>query len=1021
MDNDGLPTPSTGLPSKTNAPATPEKKMLKLRSDGRLRSPKSPRPTAETKSKRKRKSSESKPGQGAKIAIIKYGADAGSRLALAQKIKDIWEGKTQARMQNVKEISPPKPHVPAKPTHPFFLGKAAKFQEPGMALMDAKKSVQTSQVESAKVSSPNKASLPSKTSNQNAWSDVVGSFQKQSRHIGSLQALWPPNNMVHVLPFEVGLANNGQERSSLELAVRPRKLKDAVICVAEHESVLAPYQEAVKNTRFAHPTVNSPPIQKPVRKVMTGLQLQRATCQNVTTFRPDSTVLSDPSIDELSDSPPCTNPIPVIVHSGLQRMYQNIPSLNAFDKFECETQDWMSKYAPKRPADVLQKDQEIGLLRDWLRGLKISAVACGDPSAKKTAESSAVANNRISTIKKRRKKRAKALDGFVVSSDEEADQMDTIDDPTAPDSASLNRSSLKGSLVRAGGLEYKAENMNNAVVISGPHGCGKTAAVYAVTQELGFEVFEINAGSRRSGRDLLDKVGDMTRNHLVNGSHQIDHNELAEDAEDLMRLTDAFEQDIETGRQGKMQSFFKPDAKVKEQPKGRPRKRKGASSPKAGPKKPKAQKQSVILLEEVDVLFEEDKQFWTITLEMITRSKRPVIMTCTDERYLPLEDLPLFAVLRFTPPAESLATDYLLLLACSEGHLLSHDVVASLYRSKQYDLRASIAELNLFCQMAIGDTEGGLGWFLIRSSPEECQNKKGEALRVVSEGSYASGIGSLGYSRPMHANNSILERDIELLSKVWYEWGLDMADSEDFIDLHGFAHSPKSSTEARLDILRSLDSAYDSLSAADICTPLAMRQGSSSILDTTQPKLSEKTRASYIEGARLLEAEPLIDQTGTSTYIALTLRALVRRSFPGTKPLDPNTITQYLPHMLASLTTTALVSPQTLSTAFSPLKQSPIISVLASPSSTITTDIAPYIRSITAFDLRLEEQRRRLENAAGPSDGKRARTTRASRAALEGGAKATTRRERWFPVPLDLARVRDTGGKGWAEAVVGGE
>lgn len=229
------------------------------------------------------------------------------------------------------------------------------------------------------------------------------------------------------------------------------------------------------------------------------------------------------------------------------------------------------------------------------------------------------------------------------------------------------------------------------------------------------------------------------------------------------------------------------------------------------------------------------------------------------------------------------------------------------------------------------------------------------------------------------------------------------------------------SRENSLTILRSLEDAYESLSAADVCSPWDMREGCSIRLDTTQPRFSEKWRTNYVEGAALLEAEPLIDQTGTSLSIALALRALARRSIPKYQPIDFETITQKLPHMLQIHSMQGPVTPQSLEIAFAAIK-APTISVLGSPTSAIVTDVAPYIRSITAFDLRLEDQRRQLETASSAAKdggyGKLVRKTRASRAALEGGAKATTRRERWFPAPLDFGLVERTGSSGWIEAAL---
>ena len=83
----------------------------------------------------------------------------------------------------------------------------------------------------------------------------------------------------------------------------------------------------------------------------------------------------------------------------------------------------------------------------------------------------------------------------------------------------------------------------------------------------------------------------------------------------------------------------------------------------------------------------------------------------------------------------------------------------------------------------------------------------------------------------------------------------------------------------------------------------------------------------------------------------------------------------------------------------------------------ITEDLAPYVRSIVSYDIRLEEQRERLSSllAQPGQNSKRQRTTRASRAALEGGNKASTRRERWFPTTTNFDSVLQSGGKDWQD------
>src|SRR5262249_18394919 len=154
----------------------------------------------------------------------------------------------------------------------------------------------------------------------------------------------------------------------------------------------------------------------------------------------------------------------------------------------------------------------------------------------------------------------------------------------------------------------------NTLIISGPHGCGKTAAVYAVAKELDFEVFEINPSSRRSGKDVLEKIGDMTRNHHVR-QHQSAN---ASDGQDAAG-EDVVPQGTTSGKQPTMNAFFKAKttatkaqqaAKPASKSAAKPAAKPGAKNLQGEPKKEptKTQRQSLILIEEADILYEEDKQ-----------------------------------------------------------------------------------------------------------------------------------------------------------------------------------------------------------------------------------------------------------------------------------------------------------------------------------------------------------------------------------------------------------------------------
>ncbi|KAL8940495.1 MAG: hypothetical protein Q9216_002782 [Gyalolechia sp. 2 TL-2023] len=1041
---------------------TTPRKFMKARSDGRLASPKTQANKDEPPKRRRGRPCKSVGAAYEGLVVVKYGKTEEIRIALGEKIAEIFS-RSETHVESELASRPAsRPPEPLKATHPFFLGKLMRHTQAHS--LGSKKSGQTDNASGEEDGHECSTSPVKKRSKTNSIANVNGSTRpsvtgpgrnpvtfggSQARRCpGAFEPIWPPKDMFHICPDFEGQANAFSSRQAKKLdAFRPSattKLKHTAAKVVEDEEVLYNYITTVEackvgynDTKYAN--LKPEPLRVPTRKIVRGNELRRLHCERNSLQslgqRQNDQVETD-EIDELSGGFHQGSSI----HPALTHLLHDLPeSRTAFDRFECEMNDWAHKYAPKKSEDILQPGQEAVILKEWLRSLTVNAISQGTGIAGADVDSTRTFKKLHAAVTRKKRKRAEELDGFVVSSDEEANAMDELNDNAGcvrfePEGKHNKRTVLRNrdaaNLVNNQGVTEKSAN---AVVISGPNGCGKTAAAYAAARELGFEVFEINAGSRRSGKDILDKVGDMTRNHLVNQTRPNAPGLKDAPDEDISETEDDLKQDIEARRQGTMNAFLRSKRDKKPSTKGTHSKNDNAVEIKSTQK---AQKQSVILLEEVDVIFEEDKQFWATILELIVQSRRPVIMTCTDERLVPLDDLPLFGILRFRQPPIELATDYLLLLACSEGHLLSRDTVSALYRAKCNDLRASITELQFFCQMAIGDTKGGLDWMLIQPLGEEKQGSVPK--RVVSDGTYQRGMGWFDHKSHSPSQGQTVDEEIEIVSAVCNEWGIDLGIQDDFLGAAITALPPATSATDSLGTLRSLDLAYDALSAADTLQCPSFRTELSSPLDSTTPRLSEKDRVSYTEGLTLVQADLLRDHSGVSDSIAAALRAAARRicrkvaGLCQIRPLEEQFIIDLLPEMVQAQLRPKPVTPQTLSTAFTPLSRpskgssasrGPLISSFDGPTASIVEDIAPYVRTIVSYDLRLEEQRMQLGLAAqNGRGGKRARTTRASRAALEGGSKANTRRERWFPTNTDLQSILASGGERWQEkAVVGSE
>ncbi|SJX66512.1 uncharacterized protein SRS1_11337 [Sporisorium reilianum f. sp. reilianum] len=304
---------------------------------------------------------------------------------------------------------------------------------------------------------------------------------------------------------------------------------------------------------------------------------------------------------------------------------------------------WTDAFRPRLASACLGNERNAGYLRDWLRRLLVAA-----PGSVRTTDSKrkhAVQRR----VDRRRKKRARRgysdddedesddLTDFIVDDDDDEDAVGEWDDEaadeqwfgkfatidrasTASDDECVDVKSSQGTTTESKPVEATPradaqpdapqhtlaplDRLTNCMLLTGPTGSGKTASVYACAAELGYEVFELYPGmGKRSGKELLAAVGDLARNHMVS-----------------------------SGGVGGGATFNKP------------------LQPNASGAVAAAVRQSLILIEEADVLFEEDKGFWAAVVELVAESKRPVVVVCNELELVPVHDLPVQQVLEYTKP-----------------------------------------------------------------------------------------------------------------------------------------------------------------------------------------------------------------------------------------------------------------------------------------------------------------------------------------------------------------------------------
>ncbi|KAL2888460.1 Telomere length regulation protein elg1 [Ceratocystis lukuohia] len=946
------------------------------------------------------------------IATLHYGIDAADRRRIGSLIEQILSRPQQPGPASERATSPalsqygtatiapvstastpivvPNNLTPAqtnKSTHPFF-AKGTTTAPSFVTSSTATASLVAAKKPTLSLSTPCSPRRKSQPPASFGGGPSFGTRTKGMKVPGAQYPLFPPQDMVHVRcldPPSLTLRPESPRRLT-PICLPLRKAKQRATTVPDAESLITCLQSelGIKNiidalSRLSDDFAPAPAsLRVPKRHVESGRQVQARIRPQIRTPLPGSVPAQPVPIPDDSGSS-SDDDLAVVSRFRLQQRQKRQkpePPHPYIARLYSQLADGLSAYDRSQ---VLQSGREALLLKEWLEALKVNAVhtASADPKPKGKGP------------KKRGKKKKGKLDGFIIDENSDDDDggayspcEDSSDDALAewaPDVLGTKRSVAR----------TVAGRLRNAIVLSGKHGVGKTATVYAAAKELGFEVFEINAASRRAGKDILEKVGDMTRNHLVQ-----------------RQAGETGEASSTASKSAAIASFFgKKTADAKDAKDGEGKKDRKD-------KEPAAQKQSLILIEEADLLYDEDKNFWATLVTLMSQAKRPFVITCNDETLIPLHTLPLHAIFRLRTPPREASLDALVLIAACEGHVLHRQAIGELWASREGDLRAALAELQFWCQFGVGDVKGGFDWLLARWPTGSDVNEHGETLRVVSEGVYEGGMGWL--SRDSIAQGS---ENPEAAVQCWEDFGIDLYDWGSDANASSVPLQTVDGGKNPLAALEAFSDSADSMSLADVR------------IDPTIPEMPLKRREDFILGRTLLEADPMLHYSTLTLAIPAHIKAFAQKQRPpssdaGRCPTaaDP---TLMLKNVLSRPAPPPAICRPDYSAAFDPIAASSVFvwaahvdpSVFDRPMRLIALDVAPYVRSIVYHDT----QRRARNLSCSPApDGtdrpaKKLRATRAALSAMDGGHRASVRVQDYFATcsGVDNAAVLATAGASW--------
>ncbi|XP_061685098.1 ATPase family AAA domain-containing protein 5b isoform X2 [Syngnathoides biaculeatus] len=354
----------------------------------------------------------------------------------------------------------------------------------------------------------------------------------------------------------------------------------------------------------------------------------------------------------------------------------------------CEDVLWTEKYGPRCASELIGNNVQVSKLHRWLKIWKRRS-ECDDSRTMERIQNGETSSRNIS----------------------------------APDSWDC------GDFQGEAGSEDHGEPAPpcNTMLITGPPGVGKTASVYACARELGFQVFEVNSSSQRNGCQVLCQLREATQSHLVETAGKDPprpayFSNYGTKSEHLAgsKLPPAQKVSLGSKRQtlgrrrragkGKpaavtLTNFFKTKAKAEFRsglpPAKTPHdKLKKGPEPQTAPRNKKGAT-SLILFEEVDVVFEDDVGFLAAIKTFMTTTKRPVVLTANDLTFRERFHGSLEEVI-FKKPSAADVCSYLQLLCLAEGVNVTTDDLRNLLALTGGDVRRSLLQLQLWVKSVQG-------------------------------------------------------------------------------------------------------------------------------------------------------------------------------------------------------------------------------------------------------------------------------------------------------------------------------
>ncbi|KAF3617056.1 putative transmembrane emp24 domain-containing protein p24delta4-like [Capsicum annuum] len=329
-----------------------------------------------------------------------------------------------------------------------------------------------------------------------------------------------------------------------------------------------------------------------------------------------------------------------------------------FDYQNCPSQPksclWTNKYQPERAFQVCGNSEPVKLLSDWLH--------LWHEKASRTSKS-------------------------CIHSDSGTPQ------------------EFSDSLCESEADSTNEEQLKNVLLVSGPVGSGKSAAIYACAKEQGFQVIEVNASDWRNGALVKQRFGEAVESHWLQRVQKdlvYSEDKLVSGGGVIEPIPLSDEENAPNASGVQRKQVCREEITVNHQ----------------------GETKTLILFEDVDTALCEDRGFVSTIQQLAETAKRPMILTSNSQNPVLPNNLDRLKLCFVMPSLEELLG--LAHMVCAGEQVKIHPMLVERFVDHcQGDIRKTIMYLQFWCQ---GQTLEQGGNLQLRYSPLQFDLDAGHLL-----------------------------------------------------------------------------------------------------------------------------------------------------------------------------------------------------------------------------------------------------------------------------------------------------